>query len=108
MSEEMALVRVYQPLRRCKEACELAVRHGTPWRAAKLALVVGSLLTLINQWESVVGPVALDWLKVALTYCVPYLVSTYTSVSKDLLALQQSRIVEQQVQQEAAHGRVQE
>jgi len=69
---------------RCKDACELAVSHGTPWRAAKLAAVVGTLLVLINQWEAVTGTGSMNWLKVALTYCVPYLVSTYTSVSKDL------------------------
>ena len=72
------------PVRRCSDAFALAVSHGTPRRSAKLALVVGTLLVLINQWEAVTGAVSMDWLKVALTYCVPYLVSTYTSVSKDL------------------------
>lgn len=67
-----------------KEALRLAASHGTPGRAAKLAVVVGTLLVLINQWEAVVGASSMDWVKVALTYCVPYMVSTYTSVSKDL------------------------
>ena len=72
------------PVRTCADACELAVSHGTPRRAAKLALVVGSLLVVINQWEVFNGAAKFDWVKVVLTYCVPYLVSTYTSVSKDL------------------------
>ena len=72
------------PVRTCADACELAVSHGTPRRAAKLALVVGSLLVVINQWEAFNGAAKFDWLKVVLTYCVPYMVSTYTSVSKDL------------------------
>lgn len=76
---------------RCNEACELALTGGTPVRAARLALVVGSLLIIINQWEALAGTQALDWGKLALTYCVPYLVSTYTSVSKDL---QQRRLAE--------------
>lgn len=71
----------------CKNACRLAVSSGTPARAAKLAVVVGTLLVLINQWEAVIGAGTVDWTKVVLTYCVPYLVSTYTGVSKDLHAL---------------------
>lgn len=93
------------PFRQCKEACELAISRGTPVRAAKLALVVGTLLVLINQWEAVVGKAAVDWLKGLLTYCVPYLVSTYTSVSKDLHLMRQSRIVEQEVHSEAENKR---
>lgn len=100
----MLFGRSAQPLRRCKEGCELAVSHGTPVRAARLALLVGTLLILINQWEAVTGHTEVDWLKVVLTYCVPYLVSTYTSVSKDLHVLQQSRLVEQQVHEEAGYG----
>ncbi|MDK8462307.1 nitrate/nitrite transporter NrtS [Marinobacter sp. SS13-12] len=101
----MSFSRSGHSLRRCKEACQLAVRDGTPVRAAKLALVVGTLLVLINQWEAVVGEPEVNWLKVLLTYCVPYLVSTYTSVSKDLHLLRQSRIAEQEVHQEAEKAR---
>lgn len=89
------------PARRCKDACELAVGHGTPRRAAKLAAVVGTLLVFINQWEAVTGAVPLDSLKVVLTYCVPYLVSTYTSVSKDLTLLREAEDAEQTVHEEA-------
>lgn len=71
-------------LQQCRLACQLAVRDGTPGRAARLAAVVGTLLVLINQWEAVIGAAGMNWLKVTLTYSVPYLVSTYTSVSKDL------------------------
>jgi len=89
------------PARRCREACELAVGRGTPRRAAKLAAVVGTLLVLINQWEAVTGNAPMDWLKVVLTYCVPYLVSTYTSVSKDLMLLRDAEAAEQAVHEEA-------
>ena len=66
--------------------------------------MVGTLLVIINQWEAVVGEASLDWLKVLLTYCVPYLVSTYTSVSKDMHIIRQARIAEQQVHEEAEKG----
>ncbi len=75
--------------------------HGTPWRAAKLAAVVGTLLVLINQWGAVTGPAPMDWLKVLLTYCVPYLVSTYTSVSKDLYLLGETEAAELTAHHEA-------
>lgn len=61
----------------------LAFTRGTQVRALKLALVVGSALVLINQWEACVGDAPVQWLKVALTYVVPYLVSTYSSARKD-------------------------
>ncbi|MDX1558984.1 MAG: nitrate/nitrite transporter NrtS [Marinobacter sp.] len=89
------------PARGCREACELAVGPGTPRRSAKLAVVVGTLLVLINQWEAVTGAASMDWLKVVLTFCVPYLVSTYTSVSKDLTLLREAEAAEQAVHEEA-------
>ncbi|SDW73686.1 nitrate/nitrite transporter NrtS [Marinobacter mobilis] len=79
----------------------LALQNGTPGRAARLAAVVGSLLVLINQWEAVTGNGAIDWLKLTLTFCVPYLVSTYTSVSKDLFLLREADKARQTVHQEA-------
>ncbi len=45
------------------------------------ALVVGSFLTLINQYDALLGQTAFNWYKAALTYCVPYLVSTYGAVT---------------------------
>ncbi|MBQ0813467.1 MAG: nitrate/nitrite transporter NrtS [Marinobacter sp.] len=103
----MSFIRILRnPVSECKDACELAVSHGTPRRAAKLAVVVGTLLVLINQWEAVTGSTAVDWLKVALTYCVPYLVSTYTSVSKDLYLLREAEAAEQAVHEEAQKARV--
>lgn len=89
MSTSSVLTRAFV---RCNETCELALTGGTPVRALRLALVVGSLLIIINQWEALSGARPLDWGKLVLTYCVPYLVSTYTSVSKDL---QQRRLVEE-------------
>jgi hypothetical protein len=84
-----------------KEMLRMATSHGTPRRAAKLAAMVGTLLVLINQWEAAVGAGSMDWVKVALTYCVPYMVSTYTSVSKDLHLRREAEVAEQTVHEEA-------
>lgn len=64
-----------------KQALPIAVSGGIPKRALKVALVIGTLLTLINQWELIS---ALQWpvmVKAALTYCVPYLVNTHGAVT---------------------------
>ena len=71
-------------IHRCNEAVRLALTGGTPARAAWVAAVVGTILVLINQWEAFLGMQRLSFPKLVLTYVVPYLVSTYTSVSKDL------------------------
>lgn len=63
----------------------LAINAQTAKNALKLALVVGSILSLINQTNAILGPEKINWIKLCLTYCVPYLVSTYTSISKDLV-----------------------
>jgi hypothetical protein len=43
--------------------------------------VVGTILNLINQGDRLFAAQKLDTVKLALTYCVPYLVSTYGAVS---------------------------
>ena len=71
-------------IHRCNEALRLALTGGTPARAAWVAAVVGTILVVINQWEALVGMQPWSIPKLVLTYVVPYLVSTYTAVSKDL------------------------
>ncbi|MEM8698328.1 MAG: hypothetical protein AAGF44_04115 [Pseudomonadota bacterium] len=44
-------------------------------RALITALVVGPVLTLINQYEALTGPAPLDPTKIALTMAVPFLVA---------------------------------
>ncbi|PLW82015.1 hypothetical protein CWI75_13100 [Kineobactrum sediminis] len=65
-------------------ALRLAINGKTMIRATRLALVVGPILVLINQGDTIVAGNSPDWLKVALTFAVPYCVSTWTSVAKDL------------------------
>jgi hypothetical protein len=39
---------------------------------------------LINQGDVLLGMVSINWLKLILTYCVPYVVCTYGAVSYQL------------------------
>jgi hypothetical protein len=64
-----------------ERACRYCVSDGIPRRSFYVALVVGTILNLINQGDALFGPAAVNWLKVALTYLVPYAVSTYGAVS---------------------------
>ncbi len=51
-------------------------------RAGKVALIVGCILAVINHGDNMWN-LRMDlaaWLKCALTFCVPYCVSTYSSV----------------------------
>ena len=60
----------------------LALRADVVHRSWRVALVVGSLLVAINHGDRLLagGLVAAAWLKIALTYLVPYAVSTWASV----------------------------
>lgn len=61
-------------------------------RAGTTALVVGFVLTIINQGDVLLhGQISPDRLfKIILTICVPYLVSTYSSVST-MLSIKKER-----------------
>lgn len=60
----------------------LASEKSVRARATKIALIVGSILALINHGDRLVA-MSLDGtavLKIVLTFLVPYCVSTYSSV----------------------------
>ncbi len=61
----------------------IACRADVVRRSLRVALVVGTLLVLINHGDRIAAGTAsgLDWLKMGLTYLVPYSVSTWASVS---------------------------
>jgi hypothetical protein len=58
-----------------------AVSDGVPRRSFIVALMVGTILNLINQGDALVTGMPLDIAKLLLTYLVPYCVSTYGAVS---------------------------
>jgi hypothetical protein len=65
-------------------ACRRALSDGVPRRSFFVALVVGTALNLINQGDALFGATPINWLKVILTYLVPYAVCTYGAVSFQL------------------------
>jgi len=63
-----------------KKFFSAATERGTVVTSARVALIVGSILALINYsdrifWSCDMRP--LDWIKIAVTYLVPYCVATY-------------------------------
>lgn len=65
------------------EWLQIACRADVVRRSSKVAVMVGTILVTINYGDRVLaGDIGLvDITKMALTYCVPYCVSTYASVS---------------------------
>lgn|GEM_PF-3001122 len=62
----------------------LSLSGGVPRRSAYVALVVGTILNVINQGDALLAGAALDPTKLVLTYMVPYLVATYGAVAERL------------------------
>jgi hypothetical protein len=63
---------------------QLIFGDGTPRKAFLTALVVGSILTVINHGDNLIAG---DWppvIKVVLTYCVPYCVTTWGAATGKL------------------------
>ena len=60
----------------------LARRRDVVRRAVRVAVIVGTLLILINYGDRILaGDLGRsDWLKMGLTYLVPYGVSTWSAV----------------------------
>ena len=61
---------------------ELALLPEVRTRAIKVALLVGTILALINHADAVINQTfgLKNALQVLLTYCVPYAVATYSAV----------------------------
>ena len=55
-----------------------ALRGDIVRRSLKVGAVVGTILVTINQGDALLAEIVT---KILLTYCVPYCVSTYASVS---------------------------
>ena len=62
----------------------LIFQNGVPKNALVVAIVVGSILNLINQGGVVLGETDPNFLKMGLTYLVPYLVSTHGQVMAEV------------------------
>lgn len=69
------------PISTLRLACRAAISDGIPRRSFFVALVVGTILNLINQGDGLFGEATINWAKAMLTYFVPYAVATYGAVS---------------------------
>jgi hypothetical protein len=60
-----------------RDALRICFRREHLRRTIKIALVVGTILTLINQLDVIVkgDATTLVWIKAGLNYCVPFIVS---------------------------------
>ena len=58
-----------------------ATSEGTPGHALIMGVIVGTILTAINQGDFILAGQTPDLLKVGLTYLVPYCVATYGAVT---------------------------
>ncbi len=58
-----------------------ATSEGTPGYALVMGLIVGTILTAINQGDVILAGQMPDLVKAGLTYMVPYCVATYGAVT---------------------------
>jgi hypothetical protein len=60
-----------------REALRICLRREHLRRTLRIALVVGTILTLINQADVIIrgDATAITWIKGGLNYCVPFIVS---------------------------------
>ena len=60
------------------EACRLILRGVTFHTCIRVALIVGTILTFVNQGSVIAGgdATAVTWVRVGVNYLVPFLVSS--------------------------------
>ena len=58
-------------------AFQRALRPPILNRSVKIAVVVGTLLNLINQGDRLFGAGDINWIKLVLTFLVPFCVATF-------------------------------
>jgi len=75
---------------RLTRICLCCVSDGVPQRSLVVALIVGTILNLINQGDALLGSGELNFSKIILTFAVPYCVATYGAVSYRMSGMQAS------------------
>ena len=59
---------------------QLAFGDETHKKAMMTAILVGTVLTLINHGDVILRGESINYLKIILTYCVPYCVTTWGAI----------------------------
>ncbi len=62
----------------------IARRRQIVLPALKVALVVGTLLNLVNQGGNLIGGQPINFLQVILNFLVPYCVSSYSAARNEM------------------------
>ncbi|WP_338291689.1 nitrate/nitrite transporter NrtS [Planctobacterium marinum] len=57
----------------------------------KTALLVGTILNLINQWPAITGSESINLVQFCLTYLVPYCVATYAGAKASIQLLESNK-----------------
>lgn len=50
----------------------------------RIALVVGTVLNLVNQGEAIMAGASVSWVHLFLNYAVPYCVASYSAAKNEL------------------------
>lgn len=61
-----------------------ALRRSIVRTSVKVALVVGTILNLLNLWQLILAGMPLPWIHVAANYLVPYCVASYSAARNEL------------------------
>jgi hypothetical protein len=56
---------------RVRRICSCAFSDGIPRRSFYVALMVGTILNIINQGDALLAHTSINWFKIVLTYLVP-------------------------------------
>lgn len=86
---------------RLSQICLCCVSDGVPRRSFIVALIVGTILNLINQGDVLLGGGHINLTKLFLTYAVPYGVATYGAVALRL-AMWKKNLSEQRARDQDA------
>lgn len=52
--------------------------------ALRIALVVGTILNLVNQGGALLSEAGVSWIHLVLNYVVPYCVATYSAAKNEM------------------------
>jgi len=63
---------------------KIAMSRHIVINALKIALVVGSLLNLVNQGGNMLHGATISWFQLILNYMVPYCVASYSAAKNEI------------------------
>lgn len=60
---------------------DLSLNKKIQLKSIRVGIIVGTLLNTINHGDEFLGEMNIDFLKIGLTFLIPYFVSLYSQVS---------------------------